>query len=168
MTLSHSDIACVFNECFADSHRTILVGGAQEPLFTPASKTEPAKLSYREDFAASALHECAHWCIAGALRRTKVDFGYEYLPPPRTPAQQSSFFSAEVKTQSLEQVFALHAGVKFSPSADNLPANIDCFVSLLAGQHPKTLEWIRTSADQRASTFCLALANAVSAAPAHG
>ena len=40
-----------------------MVGGAAEPLYLPDRGTRTAELHYREDFAASALHEAAHWCI---------------------------------------------------------------------------------------------------------
>ena len=60
----------VFNDCFAHSCNTRLCGGADEPLYQPAAT--PAgfhALYYRGDYFASALHEVAHWCIAGAQRR---------------------------------------------------------------------------------------------------
>jgi len=55
-----------FNRCFVQSH-TKLVGGASEPLYEPGK--QEARVYFREDYASSALHEIAHWCIAGADRR---------------------------------------------------------------------------------------------------
>ena len=51
-------IASAFEDCFA-SFGTVLVGGAEEPLYRPSQGGEPAKLVFREDFPASALHEIA-------------------------------------------------------------------------------------------------------------
>ena len=62
-------IAAAFAWCFYREFNTELVGGAPEPLYRPGSTTGPAQLMYREDFPASALHEAAHWCIAGKARR---------------------------------------------------------------------------------------------------
>ena len=52
------DIVDVFARCFWTSHATQLLGGADEPLYQPAGRAgEPHRLFYRENFAASALHE---------------------------------------------------------------------------------------------------------------
>ena len=52
-------IASAFEDCFA-SFDTVLVGGAEDPLYRTSQGDEPAKLVFREDFPASALHEIAH------------------------------------------------------------------------------------------------------------
>ena len=57
----------VFADCFYEDYGTRLQGGASEPLYRPSSGGD-AVIFYREDFAASALHEVAHWCIAGVGR----------------------------------------------------------------------------------------------------
>ena len=95
------DIAACFNATFLHTEQTRMRGGAREPLYVPARDGQPAELRYREDFAASALHEAAHWCIAGRERRLLADFGYAYQPPPRTAAQQCGFYTLELKTQAL-------------------------------------------------------------------
>ena len=59
-----------FNLRFGVSEGTILVGGADEPYYEPGS---PNIIYFREDFVRSALHEVAHWCVAGAARRTLPD-----------------------------------------------------------------------------------------------
>ncbi|QGX38548.1 hypothetical protein E2H98_02270 [Permianibacter aggregans] len=113
-------LIALFNQTFADSENTILVGGGAEPEYLPATDIEPARIIFREDYAASALHEIAHWCVAGAERRKLHDFGYWYEPDGRSAEQQRLFEQVEVKPQALEWMFSLAAGMKFHLSADNL------------------------------------------------
>ena len=111
----------IFTTCFAAEYRTRLSGGAQEPLYQPAA--DPAgehQLWYREDYFASALHETAHWCIAGSKRRELLDFGYWYAPDGRNQSQQQAFELAESKPQALEWLFSRACGYRFCLSADNL------------------------------------------------
>jgi elongation factor P hydroxylase len=114
----------VFQRCFAVSQNTQLVGGAAEPLYLPADKPGTAhRLYYREDFAASALHEVAHWCIAGSARREQVDFGYWYAPEGRSASQQCAFEAVEVRPQALEWLFSVACGLRFRVSVDNFGAD---------------------------------------------
>jgi elongation factor P hydroxylase len=112
-----------FDACFASAYRTRLVGGAREPLYEPASAIEGRAfnlLHYREDYFASALHEVAHWCIAGPERRELVDFGYWYAPDGRGAAQQRAFERVECKPQALEWFFSKACARPFRVSVDNL------------------------------------------------
>ncbi|WP_211197972.1 elongation factor P hydroxylase [Permianibacter fluminis] len=115
-------LIAVFNACFAESERTVLVGGGAEPEYLPATETQPARIIFREDFASSALHEIAHWCLAGAARRQLHDFGYWYQPDGRNAAQQAEFERVEVKPQAVEWALSRAAGIRFNLSADNLAA----------------------------------------------
>ncbi|PLW83430.1 transporting ATPase [Kineobactrum sediminis] len=118
-----SRLEVLFAACFAASENTVLCGGAAEPFYQPAVEVgEPHRLWYREDFFASALHEIAHWCIAGRERRLLPDFGYWYAPEGRNPAQQAAFERVEVGPQALEWCFARACGFPFRISTDNLPA----------------------------------------------
>jgi len=111
----------VFRECFLEDYRTVLLGGAEEPLYQPAPMTgELHRIFYRHDYAASALHEVAHWCIAGPARRTRLDYGYWYAPDGRDASQQRAFEQVEVKPQALEWHFARACDRDFRLSADNL------------------------------------------------
>jgi elongation factor P hydroxylase len=109
-----------FAKCFARDYNTRLRGGAQEPLYEPASNSSMATLHYRHDFFASALHEVAHWCIAGEERRRQVDFGYWYAEDGRSQSQQRQFESVEYKPQALEWFFSRACGWHFKVSVDNL------------------------------------------------
>jgi elongation factor P hydroxylase len=145
-------IAKAFEECFA-SYDTVLEGGAREPLYQPSHQGKPAKLVFREDYPASALHEIAHWCIAGARRRQQEDFGYEYIFGPRSPEQQDAFFAAELKTQSLERAFATALGLEFRPSADNLNADVEAFSAALTDDETALNAWLISTSGQRARHF---------------
>lgn len=139
-----------FAHCFRVSHNTILVGGADEPLYQPATADQPAKLHYRADFPASALHEAAHWCIAGEARRQQEDFGYRYIGGPRTDAEQMAFFRLELHTQSLERRFAQASGLGFRPSADNLEADLTGFSQAIDAFETQLVGWLDAASGARA------------------
>lgn len=116
-----TDIICIFNRLFEDSYNTILVGGGDEPFYAPAGdRSEKNRLIFTREFFASALHEVAHWCVAGRERRKLTDFGYWYIPDGRDERQQRSFEAVEVLPQALEWVFSKSAGYRFRVSTDNL------------------------------------------------
>ncbi len=82
--LECDDIVDVFNACFLETCNTRLIGGALEPIYRPSEKpSEPHQIFFTHDYAASALHEVAHWCVAGEKRRLEVDYGYWYSPDGR-------------------------------------------------------------------------------------
>ena len=115
------DLIMLFNDLFRESHRTILVRGGDEPEYLPASRPgELARVVFARGFFASALHEIAHWCIAGEHRRTLYDYGYWYCPDGRTLEQQQAFEQVEIKPQAMEWLFALAADSRFHISVDNL------------------------------------------------
>ncbi len=118
---SAADLEQLFHDCFFEDHNIHLAGGFSEPLYRPSDGDEQGgRLQYREDYYSSALHEVAHWCIAGEERRQLIDFGYWYVPDGRNPVQQAAFERAEVKPQALEWIFSVAAGHTFSISMDNL------------------------------------------------
>lgn len=122
-----SRIVELFNEQFRQLN-TVLCPGADEPFYQPATSGKPASIYSREDFPASALHEVAHWCIAGPERRQLADFGYWYAADGRDAEQQQAFQSVEVKPQAIEWAFSRAAGLPFRVSIDNLDgAAIDPF-----------------------------------------
>jgi elongation factor P hydroxylase len=119
LPMRDDEISRRFNAAFSRPHRTVLIGGGSEPVYLPAQGHRPAVIRYTRDYAQSALHELAHWCLAGPRRRTRLDYGYWYQPPPRSPAQQRRFERVETPVQGLELVMALATGVRFHVSADN-------------------------------------------------
>ncbi len=113
----------LFNQTFQASENTLLVGNADEPLYTPADADHPChRIYFTRDYASSALHEIAHWTIASHARRQREDYGYWYAPDGRNAQQQAAFEQMEVKPQAIEWIFSLAAGVNFHISADNLDA----------------------------------------------
>jgi hypothetical protein len=100
--------------------RTRLSGGHEEPFYLAAADDGWAEIRFTRDYERSALHELAHWCVAGEERRRLDDFGYWYAPDGRCEEQQQLFFTVEVKPQAIEKHFCTALGLPFSVSADNL------------------------------------------------
>jgi elongation factor P hydroxylase len=115
-------IAATFNRVFGESHQTRMVGGGAEPLYEPATACAPARIVFTRDYPASALHEAAHWCLAGASRRAQHDYGYWYSPGPRDVRERTAFFATECDVQAVEALFAEVCGVRFVISADDFAA----------------------------------------------
>ena len=119
----YSDVIDVFNSLFSKLESTILVCGGDEPYYKPGEGPDrPAQVVFARGYFASALHEVAHWCIAGRQRRLLPDYGYWYVPDGRSAEQQLEFVKVEVKPQAMEWVFSAAAGSQFHFSADNLPS----------------------------------------------
>ena len=112
----------LFNQEFAESDTTELIGGAAEPYYEPGSLN---RIYFRADYVRSALHEIAHWCVAGSRRRQLADYGYWYSPDGRGVAQQQAFFAVEARPQAIERCFCEAIGIPFSPSVDNVGAQIE-------------------------------------------
>jgi len=125
------DLIRLFNAAFAATENTVLVRGGEEPLYLPADGRCPRhRILFAHGFFASALHEIAHWCIAGAKRRQLVEYGYWYRPDGRDAADQAEFERVEVRPQALEWAFSIAAGSPFRVSLDNLcgaPVDRDAF-----------------------------------------
>jgi elongation factor P hydroxylase len=117
----YHDLITIFNDCFEATHHTRLVKGEDEPIYLPANPSQPYHAIYfAHGFFSSALHECAHWLIAGEPRRNQIDYGYWYVPDGRTAEQQMVFQQVEVKPQALEWILSVAAGYRFQFSIDNL------------------------------------------------
>lgn len=115
------DLIALFNGHFGLTENTVLVAGGDEPIYLPADADHPQhRIIFAHGFFASALHELAHWCIAGLERRLQVDYGYWYHPDGRDASQQLAFAEVEAKPQALECLLAQAAGHPFVISLDNL------------------------------------------------
>ncbi len=116
-----SDLIELFDSCFFDTYNTKLVRGEDEPIYLPASSgCSYHQIVFAHGYFASALHEIAHWCLAGQRRRQLEDYGYWYCPDGRNAEQQKSFEQVEVKPQAIEWGFSIAAGKSFRVSTDNL------------------------------------------------
>ncbi len=115
-----STLISLFNETFEDFN-TRLVLGKSEPIYIPAGRDCPYhQIVFAHGFFSSALHEIAHWCIAGEKRRLQEDYGYWYCPDGRDTKQQAEFEKVEIKPQAIEWAFTEAAGRQFQVSTDNL------------------------------------------------
>lgn len=153
-------LIAVFNETFAESEQTVLVGGGTEPEYLPAGPDGPARIIFREDYASSALHEIAHWCIAGPARRQLHDFGYWYRPDGRSADEQVAFEQVEVKPQAVEWALSRAAGIRFNLSADNLasgPQGNDASAGFRQAVFAQCQRYFADGLPSRAQRFFVAL-----------
>ena len=152
-----TDLIRLFNGLFARRYRCRLVRGGDEPLYLPAQDANGYhQLQFAHSYFASALHEIAHWCIAGARRRQQVDFGYWYQPR-RDAQQQAEFETMETAPQALEWIFSDAAGFNYRPSVDNLELRPDPSAFLDQVAEAKT-RWLTNGLPARAIEFRRALA----------
>ena len=96
--MTAESVVATFNRLFQVPDETVLVGGASEPFYL---KGQPNQVFFRADYVRSALHEVAHWCVAGRCRRGLPDYGYWYTPDGRSAERQAAFFSVEAKPQAI-------------------------------------------------------------------
>lgn len=147
----------LFDALFLGPCRTRLRGGGDEPRYLPATADRPALIIYREDYFASALHEVAHWCIAGPDRRALEDYGYWYLGDGRDAEAQRAFERVECRPQALERVFAEACGFPFRPSFDNLDGAVPDAAGFTAAVARERERWLREGLPLRARRFRAAL-----------
>ena len=120
-TFSSEDIIDIFNQTFYLTHNTKLVSGDDEPLYLPASEhCDFHQIIFAHGYFASALHEIAHWLVAGETRRLKVDYGYWYESDGRDAAKQAEFEKVEILPQAIEWALSVSCGFEFDVSSDNL------------------------------------------------
>ncbi len=140
----------IFNQLFSQAENTILQMGATEPFYQAAKDDGPAIIFAREDYFSSALHEIAHWTIAGKSRRAIDDFGYWYEPEGRSFMQQSEFEQVEIKPQAIEWLLSLACCHPFHFSADNLTQGIGPSESFQQAVVFQTEEYLSSSLPNRA------------------
>jgi len=143
----------LFARAFAENHHTRLQGGAEEPLYSPGEGGEPHTIHYREDYLASALHEIAHWCVAGSERRQQIDYGYWYAADGRSVEQQTLFEQHEVRPQAMEWVFNQACGETFRVSADNLELGLGPSEAFKAAIFQQVQVFCSQGLPERASRF---------------
>lgn len=117
----YQDLIRLFNQTFCDSENTVLVKGSAEPIYLPAdNNNRHHRIIFAHGYFASALHEIAHWTLAGKERRLLEDYGYWYCPDGRDETQQAAFEHVEIKPQAIEWAFSVACAKPFSVSTDNL------------------------------------------------
>ncbi|PQQ23492.1 elongation factor P hydroxylase [Photorhabdus hindustanensis] len=152
---NYQQLIDIFNRCFGDEYNTRLVKGDNEPIYLPADEEiSYNRIVFAHGFYASALHEIAHWCIAGKERRKLVDFGYWYCPDGRDAQTQSEFEKVEIKPQALDWLFCTAAGFPFNVSCDNLEGDFE--PDRLAFQrevHAQIMDYLAQGIPTRAECF---------------
>lgn len=152
------DAIALFDGLFADTFRTRLLPGDDEPLYLPADDgCVYHRVVFAHGFFASALHEVSHWCIAGARRRGLEDYGYWYLPDGRDAQQQHDFEAVEVPPQALELLFSRACGLRFHVSVDNLGEVAVDHDDFRARVEARAERYEHKGLPQRAEAFCVAL-----------
>lgn len=160
--LSHryQDVITLFDDCFYQQYNTRLIKGKDEPIYLPANvDCSYNQIVFAHGYFASALHEIAHWCLAGQQRRKQEDFGYWYLPDGRNQQQQNAFELVEIKPQAIEWAFCVATNKDFNVSTDNLTGTgkTDRF-AFKAKVHQQVLHYLKKGFPKDAETFIKALA----------
>ena len=156
--LIDQDLIQLFKQCFFKDFNTLLEGNTDEPLYTPATDGLPSRIFYAHDYFASALHEVAHWCIAGEKRRQLEDYGYWYEPDGRSTQQQQLFESVEIAPQAMEWIFSRACHAPFRISADNLTSNAGCSEHFKDAVYQQAQEYLKEGLPKRAEHFVQKLA----------
>lgn len=148
----------LFNALFVPTYNTELVCCESEPIYRPADAAHPLhRIIFAHGFFASALHEIAHWCVAGKERRLLEDFGYWYEPDGRSAERQAEFEKVEVKPQALEWIFSQSAGFQFHFSADNLSGEIGASDTFKQAVYAQVQSYLTTGLPNRAKLWSDAL-----------
>jgi len=136
------------------SCNTRLVGGFPEPFYRAADGDAPAEIQFTRNYERSALHELAHWCVAGNTRRQHDDYGYWYEPDGRSSEQQKLFFEVEVKPQAIESHFCDALQITFDVSVDNLDnTNINGIEAFRRNVETRYTLYTTTGLPERASVI---------------
>lgn len=152
------DLEALFARCFKESHNTVLIGGAAEPIYQTADNShDHHRIYFTRDYYASGLHEIAHWLVAGDARRQQEDYGYWYAPDGRTFEQQTEFEKVEVKPQALECILSRAAGFSFRVSADNAEAGLLPGADFCTAIFEQVLSYCRGSLNDRSRKLIVAL-----------
>ncbi len=155
-----ADLISIFERTFYQSHNTCLIKGDFEPVYLPATEHVPYhQVVFAHGFYASALHEVAHWLVAGDARRLLEDFGYWYMPDGRDAEQQKTFERVEIKPQAIEWAFSVAAGKKFNVSADNLNGAAADTITFKENVFQQVQQYLHQGFPVRAQAFIDALAN---------
>ena len=161
MPEQYRDLINIFNDTFSACTNTRLIKGGDEPLYSPADEVcEYHQIIFAHGFYASALHEIAHWCLAGPARRLKEDFGYWYTPDGRDQIQQEQFEQVEIKPQAIEWALCVAVGTEFEVSVDNLSGTSHTCRTLFRQAVYQQVEiYLSTGFPRDAQVFIAALAD---------
>ena len=159
MAHNYQDLISLFDATFFTAYNTKLIKGDDEPIYLPVNEScAYHRIIFAHGYYASALHEIAHWCLAGPARRQLEDFGYWYEPDGRDKEQQQAFEKVEIKPQAIEWAFCVAAGKKFTVSVDNLNGYQGDTRPFKRAVHQQVQEYLAVGFPKRAQQFIEALA----------
>lgn len=160
MSHHYQELITLFEQTFFSQYQTKLVKGEAEPVYFPADQNcNYHQVVFAHGYYSSALHEIAHWCVAGQDRRLLEDYGYWYLPDGRDHVQQSQFQQVEVKPQALEWAFCVAANKSFNVSADNLNGCEADATGFRLSVYQQVKTYLQEGFPERAQQFIEVLAN---------
>jgi len=158
LTIGAEFIVESFHQTFQLDYQIDLVRGGDEPLYLPRSADYARdRIFYAKGFWSSALHEIAHWCVAGPARRRQMDYGYWYAPDGRDLQQQLLFEQVEIKPQAIEWLFTSALTRKFFISFDNLDAGGHDPQGFRQAVRRQALDYLAAGLPKRADRFLNAL-----------
>jgi elongation factor P hydroxylase len=151
VSFNYQDLITLFNNTFADRFNTVLIAGEDEPVYLPAdAQNRQHRIAFAHGFYASALHEVAHWLVAGEQRRLLVDYGYWYEPDGRDAKLQAEFEKVEITPQAIEWALAASCGFKFDVSVDNLGGISIDRLSFKHKVHDRVMNYLQNGLSKRA------------------
>lgn len=154
-----ADLLVQLNNNYLNHYNTVIIGGFDEPFYQAATPNKPAEIQFSHDYIRSALHELAHWCVAGIDRRQLDDYGYWYAQDGRNQVQQNEFFKVEVKPQAIEWAFCLALDVPFEASVDNLASQVTGIESFQIDLKNQLNHYIQNGFPQRTQEVLKLLSN---------
>lgn len=103
------DIIRIFNQCFANEYNTRLERGGNYPIYLPEFMDEdgvPSERPYNvilfaHGYYSSALHEIAHWLVAGEARRKLEDLA---IGTSRTDALPNANVNLKVRKSNRKRL----------------------------------------------------------------
>jgi len=150
VSFNYQDLITLFNHNFSEPFNTVLIAGEDEPVYLPAdAQNRQHRIEFAHRFYASALHEIAHWLVAGEQRRLLVDYGYWYAPDGRDAKLQAEFERVEITPQAIEWALATSCGFKFDVSVDNLSGISIDRLSFKHKVHEKVMHYLQNGFSER-------------------
>jgi elongation factor P hydroxylase len=165
-TFNYHDLIEIFEATFFKDFNTKLICGDNEPIYLPADEQFSFhRIIFAHGFYASALHELAHWLVAGDKRRLIEDYGYWYEPDGRTALQQAEFEKVEIVPQAIEWAIAVSCGFKFDVSVDNLSGIEIDRLAFKRKVHKQVLNYLKVGFSERTTRLLNACADFYNIAP---
>ena len=111
-------------------------------LYQPSHQGKPAKLVFREDYPASALHEIAHSALPALGAGSKKILATNTFAALVARNSKMLFCSRAENPKPRARAFATALGLEFRPSADNLNADVEAFSAALTDDETALNAWL--------------------------